>query len=59
MLHTTNAKEEAPATRYLAGSLLQLLLPSDSSPLDEEPRISASDREVALASAASGPGLVA
>ena len=52
MLHTTNASDDAPATLYLAGSLLQLLLPS------EEPPASARERDAALASAASGPGLV-
>jgi hypothetical protein len=52
MLHTTNASEDAPATRYLAGSLLQLLLRSPG-------ESAASEREAALASAARGPGLVA
>ena len=63
MLHTTNARDVAPATRYLAGSLLQLLFLSPSSlsspGLLEEEEGEASDRDAARARAASGPGLVA
>ena len=52
MLHTTNASDDAPATRYLAGSLLQL-------PRRSPGESAASEHEAARASAASGPGLVA